>query len=66
MLVVGFFDSEDGVESFDHKVIRAYRWPADALVEQLARAGFTEVHRLQQQFADRPDRRYAVVAARAN
>lgn len=28
MLVLGFFDSEDGLAAFDHKVVQAYRWPA--------------------------------------
>ena len=64
MLVLGFFDSDDAVAAFDHKVVRAYRWPADALTEQLAEAGFTQVHRLRQQLADRPDRKYAAIAAR--
>ena len=29
VLVVGFFDSDDDVAAFDHKVITAYRWPVD-------------------------------------
>ena len=66
MLVLGFFDSDDGVASFDHKVVQAYRWPADALVAKLAEAGFTEVERVRRQVADRPDRRYAAVVARAS
>jgi SAM-dependent methyltransferase len=65
MLVLGFFDSDDTVASFDHKVVQAYRWPADALGKELADAGFLEVHRLRQQVADRPDRKYAAIAARA-
>ncbi len=47
VLVVGFFDSEDVVAEFDHKVITAYRWPVDVFAQRLARAGFTEVERLQ-------------------
>jgi SAM-dependent methyltransferase len=43
-LVVGFFDGDE-VEPFDHKVVTAYRWPADELSGRLARAGFTEVDR---------------------
>ena len=66
MLVVGFFDSDDAVAGFDHKVIRAFRWPVGVLAERLANAGFTEVQRLQQQFAERPDRKYAALAARAS
>src|SRR4051794_7258230 len=65
ILVVGFFDSDDHVAAFDHKVVTAYRWPVDAFVEILASAGFSEVERLQQQLVDRPDRKYAAVAARA-
>lgn len=66
MLVVAFFDSEDDVAAFDHRVITAYRWPADVFAEHLAKAGFTEVQRLRQQFAERPDRRYAAIAAGAS
>ena len=65
MLVVGFFDSDDGVTGFDHKVITAYRWPVDVFAEHLAKAGFTEVERLQRQSPDQPDRKYAAIAARA-
>lgn len=66
MLIAGFFDSDDTVAQFDHKVITAYRWPVDVFAEHLANAGFTEVQRLQQQFAERPDRKYAAIAARAS
>lgn len=66
MLVAGIFDSDDGVAAFDHKVVTAYRWPVDVFAEHLATAGFTEVARLLKQFPDRPDRRYAAVAARAS
>ena len=65
-LVAGFFDSDDGVAEFDHKVITAYRWPADVFSEHLSEAGFTEVERLQQHSPERPDRRYAAIAARAS
>nr|WP_170863511.1 class I SAM-dependent methyltransferase [Micromonospora sediminimaris] len=64
-LVIGFFDSEDEVAEFDHKVLTAYRWPVDEFSARLTRAGFTELQRLQQQFPDRPDRRYAAIAATA-
>jgi hypothetical protein len=64
-LVVGFFDSDDDVAPFDHKVITAYRWPVDVLVEHLTAAGFVEQERRQHQRPERPDRRYAAVAARA-
>jgi len=66
MLVAGFFDSDDDVAGFDHKVITAYRWPVDVFAEHLAKAGFTEVQRLRQQFAERPDRKYAAIAARTS
>jgi SAM-dependent methyltransferase len=65
VLVAGFFDSDDDVAQFDHKVIPAYRWPADAFSARLARAGFVEVERLRRQVLERPDRRYAAIAARA-
>ncbi|MDN5854260.1 MAG: SAM-dependent methyltransferase, partial [Actinomycetia bacterium] len=65
MLVVGFFDSDSEVSEFDHKVITAYRWPVAVVTQHLANAGFTEVQRLQQQSPDRPDRKYAAIAARA-
>lgn len=64
LLVVGFFDSDSDVSEFDHKVITAYRWPVDVFAEQLTEAGFTEVERLQHQVAERPDRKYAAIAAR--
>lgn len=66
VLVAGFFDSEDSVSHSEHQVIRAYRWPADVFSSRLARAGFLEVERLRRQFAERPDRRYAAIAARAS
>ena len=65
VLVIGFFDSDDEVAPFDHQVITACRWPADVVAEHLQRAGFTEVERLQWQVPERPDRRYAAIAARA-
>ena len=66
VLVVGFFDSEDEVAAFDHRVVTAYRWPIEVLVEHLSAAGFVELERRQHQVADRPDRIYAAVAARAS
>ena len=65
-LVAGFFDSDDDVAEFDHKVITAYRWPADVSAEHLAKAGFTELQRLRKQFPERPDRMYAAIAARVS
>jgi SAM-dependent methyltransferase len=62
-LVIGFFDSDDEVAEFDHKVLAAYRWPVDELSARLTKAGFTELQRLKQQFPDRPDRKYAAIAA---
>ncbi len=38
VLLAGFFDSDDDVAQFDHKVIAAYRWPADAFAACLAKA----------------------------
>ena len=65
VLVIGFFDSDDGVAAFDHAVVTAYRWPVDVFAERLAQAGFSEVDRLLQQLPERPDRKYAAIAARA-
>jgi trans-aconitate methyltransferase len=66
VLVIGFFDSDDEVAPFDHAVITAYRWPTDVFAQHLADAGFTEVERLQRQVAERPDRKYAAIAAHAS
>lgn len=60
-LVVGFF-AGDRVETFDHKVVTAYRWPADEFARRLAGAGFTEVER-EHRRAEGTDRPYAAVAA---
>ncbi|MFI7490923.1 class I SAM-dependent methyltransferase [Micromonospora echinaurantiaca] len=60
-LVVGFFDGDE-VAAFDHKVVTAYRWPADELSERLARAGFLEVER-QHRPSDGTHRPYAAIAA---
>ncbi len=43
-VVVGFFDG-DRIEAFDPRVTAAYRWPADAMAEQLRGAGFAEIAR---------------------
>ncbi|MCU1693716.1 MAG: hypothetical protein JWM64_2807 [Frankiales bacterium] len=64
-LVLGFFASADEVSEFDHAVVTAYRWPAAALAQRLAEAGFREVERMERQVAERPDRLYGAVAARA-
>jgi SAM-dependent methyltransferase len=64
-LVVGFFDSDDGVTEFEHAIVTAYRWPIEEFAQHLAGAGFTVVDRLQRRSPERPDRRYAAIAARA-
>jgi SAM-dependent methyltransferase len=64
-LVAGFFDSDDGVAAFDHKVITAYRWPVDEFSARLAQAGFAEVERVYLP-TQRPDRKYAAIAAGAS
>ena len=64
-LVIGFFDSDDEVAAFDHKVYTAYRWPVGEFSARLAKAGFTELQRVRQQFPERPDRKYAAIAATA-
>ncbi|WP_347568813.1 class I SAM-dependent methyltransferase [Microbacterium lacticum] len=46
-LLLGYFDSADTIEPFDHAVVQAYRWPAAALQAVLEDAGFVvvETHR---------------------
>jgi len=66
VLVIGFFDSDDDVAAFDHRVLTAYRWPLDVFAEHLLAAGFVERQRRQHQLPERPDRRYAAIAARAS
>ncbi|GGM20964.1 class I SAM-dependent methyltransferase [Dactylosporangium sucinum] len=60
-LVLGVFDGDE-VAAFDHKVVTAYRWPVDELVERLTRAGFTEVERLHRP-SDGTHRPHAALAA---
>ncbi|GAA2693168.1 class I SAM-dependent methyltransferase [Actinoplanes palleronii] len=45
-LVAGFVDGDE-VSAFDHKVITAYRWPAEEFSARLAHAGFREIERHQ-------------------
>lgn len=40
LLVVGFFDGDDDVAGFDHRVITAYRWPVDVFAEHLGQGRF--------------------------
>jgi hypothetical protein len=44
-LVVGFFDGDE-VEALEHKVVTAFRWPANELALRLFKAGFSEIERL--------------------
>lgn len=62
-LVVAIFVGDE-VAAFDHKVVTAYRWPVDEFSERLARAGFTEVERLQRP-SEGPYRPHAAIAAAA-
>ena len=63
--VVGFFDSDD-VEPFDHKVSRAWRWPADEFSARLADAGFAEVERIRRPGVHEAGKRpHATIAATA-
>ena len=66
VLVLGFFNSDDDLAAFDHKVFPAYRWPIEVFVEHLLAAGFVESQRHLHQVPERPDRKYAAVAARAS
>ncbi|MGE2730134.1 class I SAM-dependent methyltransferase [Mycolicibacterium vaccae] len=62
-LVVGFFEGDE-VESFEHKVTTAYRWPVDEMSELLSAAGFVEVDRLRRPGTDsvRPHAALALLA----
>ncbi len=60
-LVAGFFDGDE-LAAFDHKVVTAYRWPADEFAGRLAEAGFAEVERRHQP-GDGTHRPYAAIAA---
>lgn len=63
--VVGFFDG-DRIESFEHKVTTAWRWPADELATRLRRAGFDEIERILHVGVHEPGRRpHATIAALA-
>jgi trans-aconitate methyltransferase len=55
----------DQVAAFDHKVVTAYRWTVDEFSERLARAGFTEVERLQRP-SEGTHRPHAAIAAIAS
>lgn len=68
VLVVGLFDAadvSDDVSAFDHKVVRAYRWPADEISRRLARAGIVETDRLRRA-AEGGHRPHLALAARAS
>ncbi|MCD2191010.1 class I SAM-dependent DNA methyltransferase [Actinomycetospora soli] len=65
VLVVGFFDSAGEVATFGHKVTTAYHWPVAVFAEHLAQAGFVELQRVQYALPERPDRRFAAIAAAA-
>ncbi|MFF2088184.1 class I SAM-dependent methyltransferase [Nocardia sp. NPDC058176] len=60
-LVLGFFDAENEVEMFPHKVTNAYRWPINNLITLLQTTGFTELDRLQHP-ATATTRRHAALA----
>lgn len=46
-LLFAFFESGGGpVETFDHKVTTAYRWPVDELADLAREAGFVEIGRM--------------------
>ena len=62
--VVGFFDADE-LEAFDHKVARAWRWPADEFSARLAAAGFTEIERLRHPGTHQAGKRpHATIAAK--
>lgn len=61
-LLVGFFLG-DAVETFDHAVVRAYRWPAHTLADELRACGFdvVEIH-TRTAATDRPRPHGAILA----
>lgn len=66
VLVAGFFWSDEA-STFDHAVAKAYYWPVDELSARLAKAGFTEVERLQRPGAHKSGQRPgAAIAAIAS
>jgi SAM-dependent methyltransferase len=65
MLVLGFVDGAE-VSAFDHKVVTAYRWPADEISERLARAGFAEVERLRRPAEGHHRPQFAIAAVAAD
>ncbi|MEV0294328.1 class I SAM-dependent methyltransferase [Nocardia sp. NPDC050710] len=46
LLAFQAIETTDAVEAFDHRVIRAYRWPPQRLAALLRADGFTEVCRM--------------------
>ena len=65
-LVLGYFaNRDDEIVAFDHAVVTAHRWPAEALAQRLAEAGFREVERMERQVAERPDRLFGALADQA-
>ncbi|WP_263994471.1 hypothetical protein [Mycobacterium yunnanensis] len=63
-LAVGFFEGDE-IESCEHSVTTAYRWPVDAMAETLSAAGFAEVDRLRRPGADH-GRPHAALALRVD
>lgn len=62
-VVLGLVDGDD-LGPFDHKVITAYRWPADEVARRLARAGFVEIDR-ERRPATEDQRPHLALAAQA-
>lgn len=61
-LLLGFFDA-DVAGPFDHKVVRAYAWPADELAHRLTMAGFQKEQLVTRMEGE--SRPHAAIAARA-
>jgi SAM-dependent methyltransferase len=62
-LLVGFFLSSD-VEPFNHAVVTAYRWPADAMEEELRAAGFDVIETHTRTASETKPRPHAAIVAR--
>lgn len=62
-ILVGFFVGAV-VEPFDHAVVTAYRWPADALADELRHAGFDVIETHTRTVADDGTRPHGAILAR--
>lgn len=62
-LLVGFFVGSD-VDTFDHAVVRAWRWSPDVLAERIVLAGFEVVETLTRSAPQSKQRPHGAILAR--